>query len=108
MLIGFPGGSDSKESACNAGDREDLLEKKMAIYSSILAWRSHGQRNLMGYSSWGHKESDTTKRLSMHLISRKNEFWILLPPNEVFLFINLSSDFGHRGTESTYIQAVFV
>ena len=41
----FPGGSDSKESACNAGDpglipdREDPLEKGMATHSSILAWR---------------------------------------------------------------------
>ena len=23
----------------------------------------HGQRNLVGYSLWGHKESDTTERL---------------------------------------------
>ena len=42
----FPGGSDSKESACNARDlgltlgREDPLEKGMAIHSSILAWTS--------------------------------------------------------------------
>ena len=42
---GFPGGSDSKESACNAGDLglilcwKDRLEKGMAIHSSILAWR---------------------------------------------------------------------
>ena len=41
----FPGGSDSKESACNAGDPgsipgwEDPLEKGMATHSSILAWR---------------------------------------------------------------------
>ena len=39
---GFPGGSDSKESAYNAGDsglimnREDPLEKGLAIRSSIL------------------------------------------------------------------------
>ena len=39
------GGSDSKESACNAGDvdsplgQEDSLNKGMANYSSILAWR---------------------------------------------------------------------
>ena len=39
---------------------EDLLEKEMAVCSSILAWESHGQRILMAYSSWGHKESDTT------------------------------------------------
>ena len=24
----------------------------------------HGQRSLVGYSPWGHKESDTTERLS--------------------------------------------
>ena len=42
---GFPGGSDSKESACNAGDlglipeSERSPEEGMATYSSILAWR---------------------------------------------------------------------
>ena len=43
-LLGFPGGSEDKESACKAGDHvrslgwEDPLEKGMAIYPSILAW----------------------------------------------------------------------
>ena len=43
--MGFPGGSDSKESACNAGDLvpslgwEGPLEKRMATHSSILAWK---------------------------------------------------------------------
>ena len=43
--LDLPGGSDSKVSACNAGDlgsisgQEDLLEKEMAIHSSILAWK---------------------------------------------------------------------
>ena len=43
--MGFSGGSDGKESACNAGDPglilgwEDPLEKGMATHSSILAWR---------------------------------------------------------------------
>ena len=42
---GFPGGSDSKESACNAGDlglipgSGDLLEKGMVTHWGILAWR---------------------------------------------------------------------
>ena len=41
----FPGGSDSKESACNAGDRSSIPwsgkspKKGLAIHSSILAWR---------------------------------------------------------------------
>ena len=46
--MGFPGGSDGKESTCNAGEMGDLasvpgwedpLEKGMATHSSILAWR---------------------------------------------------------------------
>ena len=38
----------------------------MAIHTSILPGKSHGQRSLMGYSPWGSKESDTTEQLSMH------------------------------------------
>ena len=43
--MSFPGGSDSRESACNAGDLdlipvwEDPLEKGTATHSSIPAWR---------------------------------------------------------------------
>ena len=43
--VGFPGGSESKESACNAGDLvqsldwEDPLEEGMATHFSTLAWR---------------------------------------------------------------------
>ena len=42
---------------------EDPLEKEMAAHSSTLAWRIPWGRSLVGYSPWGHKESDTTKRL---------------------------------------------
>ena len=45
---------------------EDPLEEKMATHSSI-AWKSHQQRSLVGYSPWGHKESNTTERLSLWL-----------------------------------------
>ena len=38
------------------------LEKKMATHSSILAWRIPRAEELAGYSPWGHKESDTTKK----------------------------------------------
>ena len=68
--MGFPNGSDSKESACNAGDLvrslglEDPLEKEVATYSSILAWRIPWQRSLVGYSPWGHKEFDMTENLN--------------------------------------------
>ena len=36
------------------------------LHYSCLENPSHGQRNLAGYSAWGHKESDTTERLSTH------------------------------------------
>ena len=46
LLNRFPGGSDGKESACNAGDpgsipwvRQDPLEKGIATHSRILTWR---------------------------------------------------------------------
>ena len=58
--MGFPGGSDGKESICNVETWvpslgwEDPLEKGTATYSSILAWRS----------PWGRKELDMTERLS--------------------------------------------
>ena len=43
---------------------EDPLEKEMATHSSILPWRS-----LVGYSPWGHKESDMTERLDFTSLS---------------------------------------
>ena len=56
----------------NAGDLgsipewEDPLEKEMAIHCSILTWRISWTEELVDYSPWGHKESDTTERLSTH------------------------------------------
>ena len=65
---GFPGGASDlkKNQPANAGDTRDMGSMEMAIHSSILAWKSLGQRILAGYSSWGHKESDTTEELSTH------------------------------------------
>ena len=44
--------------------QEDPLEKGMAAYSSILAWRIPWTEKPGGYSPWSHKESDTTERIS--------------------------------------------
>ena len=33
----------------------------MATHSSILAWRIPWTQELVGYSPWGRKESDTTE-----------------------------------------------
>ena len=34
----------------------------MAVHSIFLPGEFHEQKKLVGYSPWGHKESDTTKR----------------------------------------------
>ena len=74
--MGFPGGSELKESACNAGELGSIPGLGQSLgggngnplqYSCL--GESHGQRSLVGYSPWGHKESDTTERLSLNFIS---------------------------------------
>jgi len=45
--------------------QEDPLEKGMATYSSILAWREQGQRSLAGYGPQGCKELDMTEQQTL-------------------------------------------
>ena len=65
---GFPGGSDGKESTCNMGDL-DLIPRLESspgegngnpLQYSCLE-NPHGQRSLVSYRPWGHKELDVTK-----------------------------------------------
>ena len=62
--LGFPGGSDGKESANNDGDLVSIPESGRSPGEGtgnptpvFLPGESHGQRSLAGYSPWGHKES---------------------------------------------------
>ena len=43
---------------------EDPLKKEMATHSIFLPGKSHGQKCLVGYSPWGHKELDMTEWLN--------------------------------------------
>ena len=45
---------------CSLGQK-DPLEKGMATYSSILAWRIPWTEGQAGYPPWDHKESDMTE-----------------------------------------------
>ena len=68
--LGLPGGSDGKESACKAGDlgsvpgsgRSPGEAKGYPLQYSCLE-NPHGQRSLVDYSPWDHKESDTAEWL---------------------------------------------
>ena len=44
--------------------QEHPLEKEKATHSSILAWKIHGQRSLVGYSLQSHKELDMAEQLN--------------------------------------------
>jgi len=70
-ILGFPVGSDSKESACNAGDlglihglRRSPGEGNLLPTPVFLPGEFHGQRRLVGYGPWDRKELDTTERLT--------------------------------------------
>ena len=51
---------EMQETGVPSWGQENPMEKEMATHSSILAWESHGQKNLAGYSPWGHNGLDTT------------------------------------------------
>ena len=69
--MGFPSGSDGKESTCHAGDlglipglgRSPGGGRGNPLQYSYLE-NPHGQRSLMGYSPWGRTELDMTEQLS--------------------------------------------
>ena len=72
--MGFPGDSMVKNPSANAGYRGNPSsipgsgrspKKEMATTPLFLPDKSHGQRSLIGYSSWGHKELDMTEQLSI-------------------------------------------
>ena len=60
-----------EKSTCNARDAGDSglipevrkipWRRKWQPTPVVLHWKSHGQRSLVGYSPWGHKELDTAE-----------------------------------------------
>ena len=69
--MGFPGSSDPKESTGNVEDLGSIpwlgrfpWRRAWQPTPVFLPGESHRQRGLVGYSPWGHKESDKTEWLS--------------------------------------------
>ena len=50
MVKNLPAMQETQETQVQSLGWEDPLEDGMATHSIILAWRSHGQRSLVGYS----------------------------------------------------------
>ena len=70
---GFPGGSDGKASASNAGNLGSITgsgrspgeENGKPLQYPCLE-KSHRQRSLVGCSTWGHKETGMTEQLTLY------------------------------------------
>ena len=74
--LNFPGGSEGKASAYKGGDLDSILGSGISPGEGngnpLLPGKSHGQRSMVCYSPWGHKESDMTERLHFHFLSGLN------------------------------------
>ena len=61
----------------------------MATHSSLLFREFHGQKSLVGYSQWGHKESDMTEQPTLE-ISHTNIVYL------IWFFLSNSLLFPHK------------
>ena len=74
----FPGGKEVKNPPANAGDTRNTgsipgegRSPEVGNDNPLQYFQPgkfHGQRRLVGYSTWGCKESDMTEQLSTHTI----------------------------------------
>ena len=97
--VGFPCSSVSKESACSAGHPGSIPglgrspgegngnPLQYSCLENSMDWEA--PQSLVGYSSWGRKELDTTERL--HLLTH------LIFHCKYIHFLHSSTD-GHLGT----------
>ena len=87
ISVGFPGGASGKNLTCqcwrckrcgfNPWVRKILWRRAWQPTPVFLLGESHGQRSLVGYGPWGHKELDTTERLSTY-IKQVNKYLFIL------------------------------
>ena len=88
IFTGLPGGSDGKESTCNAGDlgsipglgRSPGGRHGNSLQYSCLE-NPHGQRSQVGYGPWGHKGLGMTE-VTKHSTSLRDDRYCQLgfPP----------------------------
>ena len=94
QYMGFPGGSvkilpptqETQEMWAWSLGQEDPLEEEMASHSSVLPWKTHGQRSLAGYSPWSHKRirhNLATKQQQNNIYLRVNQFFFCSVINPV-------------------------
>ena len=74
------------KTACNAEDVDSIpgsgrsLEKEMATFPGFLPGKSHGQRSLVGHTSFGHK------RVGHDLATKQQQQTWWLRTTEIYSF----------------------
>ena len=94
-VLDFPGGSDSKESACNAGPgfspwvRKIPWKRECQPTPVFLPGEFCGQRSLAGYRPWGHiVENQTLDEWTHSLYNLQLNFFLTLyihPPKLMYV-----------------------
>ena len=69
LAFDFPGGSDGKESACNAGDLGSISWRREWLPTPVFLPREFcGQRSLVSYSPWSLKELDVIEQVTFAFV----------------------------------------
>ena len=102
VFLGFPGGSDGKESACNVGDLGSIPGLRRSSgggHSNPLQYsclkNPHGQRSLEGYSPRSLKESDMTEQRNTAQSKKTRNV-------QACSLLSLSSLFSGKGKRKTH------
>ena len=94
----FTSGSDGEDSTCNgdpgsiSGSGRFPWRREQQPTPGFLPGEFHGQKSLVGYNPWGHKESDTTNTFTLQETQRQLD-WLYLQlcsPGCCYLMIALS------------------
>ena len=88
--MGFPGGSVvMQKMQVHSWVGKIPQRRKWQPIPVFLPGKFHGQRSLVGYSPWGHKEYDMTETLSMHTYIFILRFRRNMSPALFLLYIKL-------------------
>ena len=89
-LNSCPCGLAAKETACNAGDLGSIPELgRSPGEGNSYPLQYSGLENSMDCNSWGHKESDTTEQLSLHLLQYWSTILFVFHPAQHFTWCTL-------------------
>ena len=102
--MSFPGGSDGKESAGNEedlGSIPGLGRSPRGGHGNPFQYscldNPHGQRSLVGYSPWGHKESDTAEQ-----VSTATQHYAVFIPYSAWIFFPFNKKSSFQDKTTTY------